>query len=185
MRSLFLNTDLAYSGDAILAHWALKQHHVQGDSVIAFIGPCEVRLDKMVDLCDVASGAFIYSPRMVHFIIEHFDLDLEKAVWQQRLLVAMIQEEVQQRAGRLCLKRDGNDLYDKDKKLNVSIAAPTGVSVKIHVGVNVQTLGTPVKTAGLEDYGIDEKAFAQSVMQRYVQECEDVLLDRSKVRLAV
>jgi len=182
MTALMLEHELAYDGTAIDSHWAFRQHGVQGDSIIAFIGPCDVKLTEMVDIADVKANAPIWSERMVHFIIEHFDQDLEKAVWRQRLLVAMCQDEVQMRLGRVCLERRGNDLYEDRKKFNVSIAAPTPVSTKIHVGLNVISKGTPVPTVGLADWGIPERPFAQAVMERYKEEFEDVQMDRCKVR---
>jgi hypothetical protein len=182
MRALFIEEDEAYDGRAIDSHWAFKAHGVQGDSIIAFIGPCDVKLPEMVDLADVKANAPIWSSRMAHFIIEHFDRDLEKAVWRQRLLVASVMEGIHRRLGRVALERRGNDLYDGARKLNVSIAALTPVSTKIHVGINVLSQGTPVPTVGLEDYQIGAAAFTRELMEGYAREFEDVQLDRCKVR---
>jgi len=182
MRSFFIEQQTAYDGRAIDSHWAFKSLGVQGDSIIAFIGPCDVKISEMVDLADVKANAPIWSSSMAHFIIEHFDRDLEKAVWRQRLLVASVMDGIHQRLGRLCLERRGNDLYDAGRKLNVSIAALTPVSTKIHVGVNVVSKGTPVPTVGLSDYGIEAAAFARELMEGYAREFEDVQLDRCKVR---
>jgi hypothetical protein len=184
MQSLFIAQETAYDGRAIDSHWAFRSQGVQGDSIIAFIGPCDVKIAEMVDLADVKANAPIWSSSMAHFIIEHFDRDLEKAVWRQRLLVASVMEGIHRRLGRLCLERRGNDLYDGGRKLNVSIAALTPVSTKIHVGLNVISHGTPVPTVGLADYGIDAPSFAQALMEGYAREFEDVQLDRCKVRPA-
>jgi hypothetical protein len=182
MLAKFIERETAYDGRAINSHWAFRTLGVQGDSIIAFIGPCDVKLTEMVDLADVKANAPIWSSRMAHFIIEHFDRDLEKAVWRQRLLVASVMESIHRRLGRICLERQGNDLYDGKRKLNVSIAALSPVSTKIHVGINVCSKGTPVPAVGLEDYGIDAEAFTRELMEGYVREFEDIQLDRCKVR---
>jgi hypothetical protein len=178
----YLEAPLAYDGTAIVSHWAFEQHGLQGDSAVAFTGPCEVKLSEMADLADVRAKAPIFSKQMLHLIIEHFGLDLHAAVWRQRLLVATLQDEVHRRSGKVCLDRRGNDLFEGGRKLNVSIAAPTPVSSKIHLGVNVVSDGTPVPTVGLKDLGIDAESLGRCLLERYAAECQDAWLDRCKVR---
>src|SRR4030095_989557 len=82
-----------YDGTQIHSLWAYRSFGVQGDSLVAFQGGCEIPFSNMVDLEDVRAKSRIASPLMLHFIAEHFDLDLEKAVLRQRLLAAIVPDE--------------------------------------------------------------------------------------------
>jgi uncharacterized protein len=84
--------EIPYTGRELRSHWIMQTFALTGDAVVAFIGPCEVALDAMVDLADVAAGEFIRARRMLHIIVERFDTDLEKGVLWQRLLVALAGE---------------------------------------------------------------------------------------------
>ena len=70
------------------------------------------------------------------------------------------------------------------RKLSVSIATKSITSVLIHTGLNILSEGAPVKASGLKsELGIDNiKEFAQTVMQRYADEIEDIILAGTKVR---
>ncbi|MCJ2533563.1 MAG: DUF366 family protein, partial [Candidatus Thermoplasmatota archaeon] len=46
---------------------------------MAFLGKADVAVQHLVDLRDAQDGLGIYSDLMLHFIVEHFDTDLEKA----------------------------------------------------------------------------------------------------------
>ncbi len=82
------------------------------------------------------------------------------------------------------IRRDGDDIFVGEGKLSISIATVTPVSALIHFAVNVSNKGTPVKTASLEDLGIDAKAFAKEVMARVVREVESIETATVKVRWA-
>ena len=69
----------AYDGSPLGGHWAFRVHGIQGDSLLAFMGPCDVRVEALADLQDARDGAFIYSPRMLHFVLELFGPSLEEA----------------------------------------------------------------------------------------------------------
>ena len=111
-----------YDGTQIHSLWAYRSFGVQGDSLVAFVGGCEIPFANMVDLEDVRAKSRIASPRMLHFIGEHFDLDLEKAVLRQRLLAAIVRDEL---GGEV--RRDGDDLFLGPGKLSISIATLTCV----------------------------------------------------------
>ena len=154
---------------------------MQGDSIVAFTGPCRVELTEMVDQEDVRAGAAIFSELMLHFIVEHFDLDLEKTVTRQRLLIAIIKDTITELSGP-GLRRQGDDLYLDERKLSVSIATLSPVSTVIHTGLNLSSRNTPVPTVSLPELGIDPRQLGELVLQRYQQEINSIRLARCKVR---
>lgn len=177
-----IEQQITYDGTQLSSLWAYKNFGLQGDSIVAFRGPCHVKLDKMVDLADVLAEEHIYSEEMLHFIIEHFDMDLEKTVIRQRLLIAIIRELLEEALG-IKLTRDGDDLFLGDGKLSVSIATLSPVSTMIHTGLNVSSANTPVQTVSLADLGVkDIHAFADKVLTAYTAETESIRMARCKVR---
>lgn len=170
-----------YDGTPLESLWAYRHLRIEGDAIVAFVGPCDIPPEKIVDLEDRLDGSRIYSPKMLHFIVEHFELELEQGVWRQRLLAAIVKDILAERTGAHLL-RQGDDLFDGNRKLSVSIATLTPVSTKVHFGINVETEGTPVPTKGLADYGVDPSDFAHAVMQAYVAECASIRAARCKVR---
>jgi hypothetical protein len=152
-----------------------------GDSCVAFLGPCDVKIEALVDLEDVRRNAPIYSPLMAHFLLESFALDLKGGVFLQRLLMAQI-KDVLEEMGAKGLRREGDDLYLGYKKLSVSIATRSAVSVLIHVGVNVLTEGTPVPTVGLQELEIDGTEFSKRCLELFQKEYEESLSAACKVR---
>lgn len=181
MKILFIEKNIDYLGIQLSPHWIYNNYKILGDAGVAFVGEADVSLDHMVDLADVQEKAFIYSPLMLHFIIEHFDTNLDLAIFKQRMLIVCIKEELEQYG--ISPSRIGDDLYINKKKLSVSIASRSIVSTLIHVGVNIKTTGTPVPTIGLEELGIiDIKAFATNVLHRYKRELEQIREARCKVR---
>src|ERR1035437_9298277 len=97
MKSKLLKGEIPYDGEPLNSLWAYRQHGVQGDSIVAFQGLCDVSVEALVDLEDARAGAFIYSRKMLHFIAEHFELDLEAAILRQYLLVSIAQDELNRR----------------------------------------------------------------------------------------
>ncbi len=183
MKSRLLSKPETYDGAQLDSLWAYRSHGVQGDSILAFTGACDVGVEQLVDLEDAKAGAFIWSKSMLHLIAEHFELDLEAAILRQYLLVGIAQDELNARIkGKGRVLRDGNDLYLGKAKLSVSIATLTPVSSKIHFGINILSKGTPVKTLGLADLKISPKAFAQALLKRYVDDHARMAVARTKVR---
>jgi hypothetical protein len=172
-----------YNGRQLSSLWAYRTWGVKGDSIIGFRGPCDIDFADMIDLEDVLSRSAIYSPDMLHFIVEHFDHDLEKGVLKQRLLIAIIKETLES-AGVRSLRR-GDDLYIDDGKLSVSIATVTPVSTMIHAGLNISRENVPVKASCLLEAGLAEDEilpFAEDVCRSYAGEIEGIFLARCKVR---
>jgi hypothetical protein len=182
MKAKLLRAKFAYDGSPLNSLWAYREHGVQGDSIVAFQGICDVGVEALVDLADAKAGAFIYSKKMLHFIAEHFELDLEAAILRQYLLVSIAQDELNRRLKKKRVIRDGNDLYLGAAKLSVSIATLTPVSSKIHFGINISSEGTPVKTVGLADLGINPNVFASVLLKRYSDDHAAMAIARRKVR---
>lgn len=181
MHTLVLEREQAYSGKELRSHWIYSAFGLQGDAAVAFQGPCEVKLTEMVDLADVQAQAPIFSENMLHLIIEHFQADLQSMVLRQHLLTAQIYDLLQRRGG-LELQRRGDDLYDDECKLSVSIATVSPVSGLIHFGINISSQNTPVPTRGLLDYGLDWRELAQEILATYRQEEAAMRLALTKVR---
>jgi len=180
LQGKFITEPITYTGQELRSHWIYEKTGILDDAIIAFRGPARVEAEDLVDLKDKREGAFIYSEDMLHFLVEHFELDLEKAILRQRLLVSILKDEL--RGTESLIEQRGDDLFDGQRKLSVAIATLSGVSSLIHVGINISSQGTPVKTKGLADYGIDPEAFAQVIVVRYCQEIERIRLARCQVR---
>lgn len=183
MLTAFLDKQIDYDGSQLASHWVFGQTGKPGDAVAAFIGGCDIKLEHMVDLVDRAASCRIFSEKMLHFIVEHFDHNLEKMVMRQRLFVAIIKDCILSLSkDARALERRGNDIYDGNAKINVSIATASPVSTLMHVGVNISSKNTPVPAKGLADYNIEPKTFAEEVMRRYNAELEGINEARTKAR---
>jgi len=183
LRTRLLAGTHPYDGSPLGGHWAYTQHGIQGDSLLVFEGPCEVKIEALADLEDAQAGAFIYSQRMLHFVLELFGPSLEEAVSRQWLMAATAQDELNKRLKKARVERDGNDLWVGKRKLSVSIGAPTGVSVKVHLGINVIGAGAPVPAIGLKDLGLTTRPVALALMERFADDHARMRGARTKVRL--
>lgn len=181
LKTLFLDKEIFYDGSQLSSHWILKKASLRGDALVAFIGGAEVA-EHLVDLEDSIAGKKIFSSRMLHFIAEHFDPDLERMILRQRLFISLLQQSLIGRTGKPEIVRRGNDLFWKDFKLTVSIATASPVSCLMHTGINIENRGTPVPTKGLSDFDIDPRPFAAEVMRAYEEELNGIRWARCKVR---
>jgi hypothetical protein len=178
MKTMWVGQRIDYDGTQIHSLWAYRTFGLQGDSIVAFQGGCEIPFENMVDLEDVRARSRIASPLMVHFIVEHFDLDLEKAALRQRLLSAAVRDELG--SG---VRRVGDDLFLGKGKLSISIATRTPVSSKIHFGINVErATDVGVETRSLGDLRVKPVPFAKKILGRYGAEMAGVLDVRTRVR---
>ncbi len=182
MIAKLIEKEIPYTGRELTSHWAYRRFGLLGDSIVAFCGSCELPVERMADLEDIRADAPIRSARMLHFIVEHFGTALETAVLRQRLLICLIAELLNRPGEVVRIVRKGDDLYRGEGKLSVSIAVQSPVSAMIHVGLNVVTEGTPVKTAGLVELGVVPEELAEKVLSRYREEMEGVARARCKVR---
>lgn len=185
MQSKFIEEEIKYIGSQLAPHWIYKNFEILGDAVVSFIGEMDVKITEMVDIEDVISNSPIYSKKMVSFILEHFEMGLSEAVTRQRLLICIIIEELKK---LICedikISRSGDDIFIEDKKLSVSIATKSTTSCLIHIGLNIDSTGAPVKACGLtNDLGLsDIKTFAKNIMQRYIDENAEIRDAVCKVR---
>jgi hypothetical protein len=184
MEMLIIPETITYNGSQLSPHWAYRNYRVLGDSIVSFQGPCRVGLTSMVDLKDVLDEAPIYSEGMLHFIAEHFTLNLEETILRQRLMVAALKDLISEKT-IVKLQRFGDDLFADSRKLTVSIATLTAVSTMIHTGVNITGRNAPVPAVGLADLGLHEGEIAhigETLCRTYLEEYEQVKLARCKVR---
>jgi hypothetical protein len=181
MKFCLISEIIKYDGTQLKSHWIYDMTGIMGDALASFTGPADVPLTNMVDLADVKAKEHIFSTSMLHFIVEHFETDLTTMILRQRLLTAIAAETLK-KFGCKDVLRKGDDLYDGEKKLSVSIATASPVSCLIHFAINIKSDRTPVPTMGLSDYDIDPKRFADEVSRRYVDEMETIGTARCKVR---
>lgn len=178
MKTFFIDSEMKYDGSQLRSLYSFLEHRIQGDSVISWVGGCDIPMDKIVDGQDLMEGSTIYSDKMLHFIVEIFDAKLIQMVLLQRLFGDIVRDEVVKYShGQVFLERKGDDLYlkeesvkvlsgedvdtalnferapvkNKDLKMNISIATVSPVSGLLHFGINISSKNTPVKTYALED----------------------------------
>ena len=182
MKTKLIEEPIKYEGWQLAPHWIYKNFKIQGDAIVAFKGECEVKLTEMVDIEDVINNEPIYSKNMLSFISEQFGVGLTEGVYRQRLLICTIKEVLEDRGFKVV--RNGDDLFVNNKKLTVSIATKSLTSILIHTGINIDSVGAPVKASGLtNDLGItDIDELAKEIMKRYSEETEDIFLAGTKVR---
>lgn len=168
MEQLIVRERLDYTGSELTPHFIYRKFGVLGDAIIAFQGEASVR-ENLVDLEDSRTDSFIYSPLMLSFLIEHFGMPLKEACARQRLLMAIIMEELPQGVSRI-----GDDLFFREGKLSVSIATVSPVSALIHSGLNIRAEGCPVKVSCLEEMNVEPLDLAQRVLNRYVDEHQGI-----------
>lgn len=178
----FDSREIPYTGAELRSHWIMHTCGLRGDAIVAFQGPCDVPLDHMVDLVDVAAGDSIRAASMLHFIVEHFGLPLSEAVLRQRLLVAQAGDVLRSVNGMEALRRHGDDLFLDGRKLSVSIATLSPVSALIHLGINVDPTGAPVVAVGLAEFGVQPADFAERLMAAYTTELAEIREACCKVR---
>jgi len=169
-----LEEKIVYTGAQLKPHWIYEKTSIKGDSAVAFLGPCKVELEYMVDLQDRYAGKLIEADDMLHILTEHFGVTLYETVLLQRLLVFDAFESLILRGVRE-LRREGDDLFVRDGKLSISVATVSPVSGLIHLGLNVTNEGTPTKTASLSDVGIEPLPFAEELLKMYCEECAKVV----------
>lgn len=189
MKYLKLEEQLLYDGRPIEPFWAFREFKVKGSSIVSWIGPMNIKPEELIDYEDV--GLEIKSDKMVHFIIEHFDVqpaDIKTCYHRQRILV-MIVKDILSESG-IQTRREGDDLYFNDKKLSVSIATCSNSSMKIHFGMNVKNEGTPndIEAIGLleckknlDNDKID--TLLHKICESYIKEIESIEEDITKTKV--
>lgn len=180
MKFKFSDEQENYDGSQLVSLRNYLKFGMLGDSILAWIGACDVSVEHMVDGEDLLAKAEIRGSKMLHFIIEKFDCDLLGAVALQRLFASVVKDEIA--VTGTVLRRAGDDLYLDDRKLSISIATVSPANALIHFAVNISNAGTPVKTLSLEDLKIEPKAFALRVMEKFSLEISAIIEATQKVR---
>jgi hypothetical protein len=188
MRQIKLEDGLKYDGSQIQPLWAFQNSGIKGSSIVTWTGPMEIEPDQLIDYEDV--GQEIKAQEMLHFIVEHFDVqpaDLRLGYHRQRMLVIMVKDLLGDMG--LEIRREGDDLYHEGGKLSVSIATCSNSSMKIHLGLNLKTDGTPddVETAGLLDIiNISSENISElvdKICRTYIAEISSIEGDIAKTRV--
>lgn len=184
MKKLFLEKNETYTGEQLKPLQNYLKHGLLGNSIVCWVGPCQVKLEHMIDGEDLRSHAKIEGHEMLHFVLELFDIDLKTGIVLQRLMAEIVKSTLIKISGNDALKilRNGDDLYLENKKLNISIATKSTNSVLIHFGINVTNDGTPVPTCSLSDFKIDSKKFAEQFIEQVDSEFKDIVCASQKVR---
>ena len=186
---------MTYTGPELRPHFILEKFKVQGSAVTAFIGPCEVKTEHLVDWEDKLANDFIRSKLMLHFLGEFFGPSLAEGVLYQRLFMAIAGQEIARTTGKVIV-RSGDDLFWNDgkidRKLSVSIVTASPVSRLLHAGINLDATGAPVAAAGLFDLGIGTaqdlasvKEFASRILVTFAEEADGIEWACAKVRPVV
>ncbi len=191
----FIEERMTYTGPELRPHFILEKFKVQGSAVTAFIGPCEVKTEHLVDWEDKLANDFIRSKLMLHFLGEFFGPSLAEGVLYQRLFMAIAGQEIARTTGKVIV-RSGDDLFWNDgkidRKLSVSIVTASPVSRLLHAGINLDATGAPVAAAGLFDLGIGTaqdlasvKEFASRILVTFAEEADGIEWACAKVRPVV
>lgn len=186
MESLFIEKNFAYDGSQLRSLFAYLEHGLLGPSIVSWKGACQIPFSHMVDGEDLLAKAVIEGDEMLHFIIEIFDRDLFAGVAMQRMFASIAKDYLQKKAapvlGAASLVREGDDIYWDDRKLSISIATKSPVSVMVHFAMNVTNAGTPVKTLSLGDLKLDPRQVAEDLMHLFKKEYLDIMVATQKVR---
>jgi uncharacterized protein len=194
MKTHLTTESIPYTGNELRSHWIYRNFGILGDAALAFIGPCEVDRESMVDLEDVLNDDYIYSKKMLNFIVEVFSISLQEGVLLQRMFTCIIQDRINAMliaSGKPAgIRRRGDDLFYEDTaKLSVSICTKSPTSILIHTGLNIDAQGTPVEAAGLEcdlDFDLDSiESLAEACMRTLAEEWADIRMSCCKVRAVV
>jgi uncharacterized protein len=197
MKHLKIEESTCYDGSQIEPMWAFRTFKVKDSSIVSWIGPMKIEPDHLVDFEDV--GLEIKGDKMMHFIIEHFDVqpaDINLCYHRQRIFVMIIKDMLHDLG--IKTTRKGDDLYfkkissngEKSGKLSVSIATCSLSSMKIHFAINLIEKGTPedVETAGILESGadigiVDVYNLSDDVCAKYIEEIASIKTDITKTRV--
>lgn len=186
MQAHFIDKNFTYDGSQLRSLFAYLDHGILGPSIVSWVGPCAIPFIHMVDGEDLLAQAVIQGDEMLHFIIEVFDRDLFSGVALQRLFASMAKDYLQMTAQTALagqnLHREGDDIYLGDKKLSISIATKSPISVMVHFAMNVTNRGTPVKTLSFEDLKVQPQKVAQDLMNTFCTEFASIAVATQKVR---
>lgn len=182
MKTHWIKKSFKYDGTQLRPLFAYLTEGVLGNSVVSWVGPCDVSLDHMVDGEDILAKSEIRGAEMLHFIFEIFDRDLAAGVFLQRLFASICKDLIEEKS-RVRLFREGDDLYWDQKKLSISIATKSTNSVLVHFAMNVKNEGIPVPACALQEWGVVPQEFAEQAMYRIAKEYQSILEATYKVKV--
>ncbi|MCB0413233.1 MAG: DUF366 family protein [Bdellovibrionales bacterium] len=186
MEFKYIGTELAYDGSQLRSLYAYMNHKLLGDSLIAWVGSCNISKEEMVDGEDLIAEQEIRGDLMLHFIAEIFDRDLFSGVCLQRLFadicMSTLKELSPEKEVAHQLSRAGDDIYFQDRKLSISVATRSPLSTLFHFAVNIVNEGTPVKTLCLNELKVDARDFGQQLGSKFCMEYQHILTATKKVR---
>lgn len=185
MKTKFIKKVFSYTGEQLKPHFAYENYGLLGNSIVSWVGPCDIPFEHMVDLEDVLAKSPIRGASMLHFIVEVFNQNLFSAVALQRLMASIVKDEIESRIGAkstVRLRRDGDDVFFESSKMTISIASVSVVSTQIHFAININNKNTPVKTASLDDFKINVNDFAKNILEKFSQEYDSIERATQKVK---
>ena len=176
-----------YTGPELRPHFLLTELGLRGSALGAFIGPCRVETEHLVDWEDRIAQDRIEAASMVHFIGEFFGATLKEGVVRQRLFMAALQQLIQEQLpasqrAKSDISRSGDDLFWDGRKISVSIVTASPVSQLLHVGINIDPAGAPVPAVGLAELGVEPRGFAAEALRRFAEEWDGIEWACAKVR---
>jgi hypothetical protein len=179
----FSKKERPYTGVELRPHFLLTELGLKGSAIGAFIGPCRVQTEHLVDWEDRLAHDRIEAAWMVHFIGEFFGMGLREGVFAQRLLMSLMGEVANEQLKRGSpIRRSGDDLFADERKLSVSIVTASPVSLLLHAGINIDPAGAPVPAIGLAELGILPEQWVPEVLSRFGKEWEGIHWACAKVR---
>lgn len=183
----FSKVERPYTGIELRPHFLLSELGLKGSALGAFIGPCQVNTQSLVDWENRLKQDRIEARWMIHFLGEFFGMTLREGVLLQRLLVGTMGEILNGEllrsgwtGGRVL--RSGDDLYLGSRKLSVSVATSSPVSQLLHIGINIDPEGAPVPAIGLAEMGVMPETWIPAVLETFQIECSDMEWACSKVK---
>jgi hypothetical protein len=190
LTTYFCRKEIPYTGKELRPHFLLTELGLKGTGIGAFIGPCKVETENLVDWEDRLAKDRIEAKKMVHFIGEFFGTSLREGVLIQRLFMSVLadvlHEDFSKRGKPEQLWRDGDDLMhgqgDGKRKLSVSIVTASPVSQLLHVGINIDPTGAPVPAIGLEALGVDPMTWVPHALEKFSEEWKSIEWACVKVR---
>lgn len=182
MKYKFDKKKFSYNGEQLKHLFAYENYRIAGDSIVAWIGPCDIPFEHMVDSEDKIEQSKIQGDEMLHFIIEAFHPDIYFSVTLQRLFTSIVESQLRELKLKQSFERSGDDLYFGKKKLSISIASISIFSSMVHFAMNVKNTGTPVETISFAELKIDAPSFAEKVMKAFVAEYESIVFATTKVK---
>lgn len=188
----FHEKPITYTGAELRPHFLLSELGLRGSAIGAFIGPCRVTTEKLVDWEDRLANDRIESKLMLHFIGEFFGISLKEGVLLQRLFMAIIRDSLDEflnrkNFGKWSVTRLGDDIFigttdGAQRKLSVSIVTASPVSQLLHIGVNIDPSGAPVPAIGLGELGVSPVEWVKPLLESFAQEYGSVNWACTKVR---